>query len=171
MIYTKALMVPSFINTLRPRQNGCHFADGIFKSIFFKENVRISIDISLKFVPKGHINDIPALAQIIVWRQSWCLVYWRQCPIMGYEALLTFPFQWRFVADKMAYFIPYGLFLLQQYQLHWFCTAAIFFKFPWIISPHRNMDSYLWGRPLVAGRKSIILSGPVEAGRIVPWFY
>ena len=33
------------------------------------ENVRISINISLKFVPKGLINDIPALVQIMAWRR------------------------------------------------------------------------------------------------------
>ena len=33
------------------------------------ENVRISINISLKFVPKGLINNIPALAQIMAWRR------------------------------------------------------------------------------------------------------
>ena len=31
-----------------------------FKRIFLNENVRISIKISLKFVPEGPINDIPA---------------------------------------------------------------------------------------------------------------
>ena len=54
--------------TLRPRQNGCHFADNIFKCIFLNENIRISIKISLKFVPKGSINNIPALFQIIARR-------------------------------------------------------------------------------------------------------
>ena len=43
------------INTLRPRQNGRHFPDDIFRCIF-NENVRISINISLKFVPKGPIT-------------------------------------------------------------------------------------------------------------------
>ena len=33
----------------------------IFKCIFLNENVGISIKISLKFVPKGPINDITAL--------------------------------------------------------------------------------------------------------------
>ena len=47
-------------NTLRPRQNGPHFPDDIFKCIFLNENVWISIRISLKFVPKGPINNIPA---------------------------------------------------------------------------------------------------------------
>ena len=49
------------INTLRPRRNEQHFADDIFKRIFFNENVWISIKISLEFVPKGPINNIPAL--------------------------------------------------------------------------------------------------------------
>ena len=56
------------VNTLRPRQNGRHFADAIFKSIFLNENVWISIKISLKFVPKCPINNIPALVQIMAWR-------------------------------------------------------------------------------------------------------
>ena len=55
------------INTLSPRQNGRHFADDIFKCIFFNENICISIKISLKFVPKCPINNIPALVQIMAW--------------------------------------------------------------------------------------------------------
>ena len=57
------------VNTLRPRQNGCHFADDIFKCIFLNENVSIAIKISLKFVPKGPINNIPALVQIMAWHR------------------------------------------------------------------------------------------------------
>ena len=60
---------PSQLNTLRPRQNGRHFADDIFKCIFFNENFWIPIKISLKFVPKGPINNIPALVQIMAWRR------------------------------------------------------------------------------------------------------
>ena len=56
-------------NTLRPRQNGHHFADNIFKHIFLSENAWISIKISLKFVPRGQINNIRALVQIMVWCQ------------------------------------------------------------------------------------------------------
>ena len=41
-----------------------------FKCIFLNENVRISIKISLKFVPKGPINNNPALVQIMAWRWS-----------------------------------------------------------------------------------------------------
>ena len=61
---------PSSVNSLRPRQNGRLFADDIFECIFLKENVWISIKISLKFVPKGLIiNNIPALLQIMAWRR------------------------------------------------------------------------------------------------------
>ena len=59
----------TLVNTLRPSQNGRHFADDIFKCIFLNENVWISIKISLKFVPKGPINNIPALVQIMAWRR------------------------------------------------------------------------------------------------------
>ena len=37
-----------------------YFADGIFKCIFLNENCFILIQISLKFVPEGPINDNPA---------------------------------------------------------------------------------------------------------------
>ena len=43
--------------------------DDIFKCIFLKENVRISIKIPLKFVPKGPINNFAALVQIMAWRR------------------------------------------------------------------------------------------------------
>ena len=38
------------------------------KCIFFNENVYISIDISLRFVPQCQIYNIPALVQIMAWR-------------------------------------------------------------------------------------------------------
>ena len=59
----------SLFNTLRPIQNGRHFADDTFKHIFLNENIRISIKMSLKCVPKVPINNIPALVQIMAWRR------------------------------------------------------------------------------------------------------
>ena len=56
-------------NILGLRQNGRHFPDNIFKCIFLTENVRISIKISQKFVPRFRINNIPALVQIMAWRR------------------------------------------------------------------------------------------------------
>ena len=58
-----------YLNTLRPRQNGRYVADEIFKCIFLNENAWISIKISLKFVPKVRINNIPALVLIMAWRR------------------------------------------------------------------------------------------------------
>ena len=59
----------TWLNSLRPRQDGRHFADNTFNRIFVNENVRISINISLKFVAKGPISTIPALVQIMAWRR------------------------------------------------------------------------------------------------------
>ena len=60
---------PQWVNTLRPRQDCRHFPDNIFKCIFFNENVWILIKISLTFIPKAPINNIPALVQIMAWRR------------------------------------------------------------------------------------------------------
>ena len=59
----------SALNSLRPRPNRLYFADDIFKCIFLNENVSVAIKISLKFVPKGPISNIPALVQIMAWRR------------------------------------------------------------------------------------------------------
>ena len=59
----------SRVNTLRPRQNWRHFADDIFKCIFLNENVWIPIKISLKFVTRDPINNIPSLVQMMAWRR------------------------------------------------------------------------------------------------------
>ena len=58
------------LKTLKPRRNGRRFADDVFKCIFLNENVWILIKISLKFVPKGPNNNIPALIQVMAWHRS-----------------------------------------------------------------------------------------------------
>ena len=55
------------LNSLRPRQHSRHFTDDTFKPIFLNENIQIAIKISLKFVPKVPISNIPALVQIMAW--------------------------------------------------------------------------------------------------------
>ena len=55
------------VNSLRQRQNGCHFPDDIFKYKFLNEIVWISLKIWLKFVPEVRINNIPSLVQIMAW--------------------------------------------------------------------------------------------------------
>ena len=49
------------VQHIEAETNGRHFPDDIFKCIFLNENVSISIKISLKFIPKGQINNIPVL--------------------------------------------------------------------------------------------------------------
>ena len=77
------------VNTSRPRQNGRHFPDDIFKWIFLNENGWMSINISLKFVPRGPINNIPTLVQIMAWRRPGDkplfepMVYWRIYASLG----------------------------------------------------------------------------------------
>ena len=63
------ITIYGWLNTLRPRQHGRHFADDSFKHIFLNEDIGISIKISLKFVHKGPINNIPAMVQIMAWHQ------------------------------------------------------------------------------------------------------
>ena len=60
----------SSLNTLRPRQNGRHFADDIFKCISLNENICNSLNVLLNLVPKVRINNIPSLVQIVAWRRS-----------------------------------------------------------------------------------------------------
>ena len=57
----------TYSDTLMLRQNGRHFPDNILKCIFLNDNVWISINLSLKFVPKGQINNIPAPVPIMAW--------------------------------------------------------------------------------------------------------
>ena len=64
---TKIMGTVSPVNTLRPRKDGRHFTDDIFKSNFVTEDMWIALDVSLKFIPKGSINNIPALVQIMAW--------------------------------------------------------------------------------------------------------
>ena len=51
-----------------PGQDGCHFADDIFRFIFVNENVRISNKFSLKVVPKRPIDNKSALVQVMACR-------------------------------------------------------------------------------------------------------
>ena len=56
--------------TLRPRQDGRHFPDDIYKCIYFNENCCILIKTSLKYVHKGPIYNNPAFVQIMAWRRA-----------------------------------------------------------------------------------------------------
>ena len=75
------------VNTLRPRQNDRHFADYIFKRIFFNEILWILGKISSRYVPCGSNWQYSSIAsdngvapnrrQAIIWSNSgmfcWCI--------------------------------------------------------------------------------------------------
>ena len=64
------LYEPYWLNTSPPRQFGRKIADDTFNCISFNEDVWISIEISLKFVPNGPIDDKSALVQVMAWRRT-----------------------------------------------------------------------------------------------------
>ena len=78
--------------------NGRHFPDDIFNWIFLVEIVWISIKISLNFVSRGKINNIPALVQMMAWRRPRdkplsepimvSLVYWHIYAPLGLNELI-----------------------------------------------------------------------------------
>ena len=57
-------------NSSPPGQYGRHFADDVFKYIFLNEKFVISIQISLKIVPKGPFDNNSALVQVMAWRRT-----------------------------------------------------------------------------------------------------
>ena len=67
-------------------------ADNIFKLIFLNENGTIQIQISLKFIPNGLIDNISPLVQIMAWQWtgykplSQSIVTWFADAYMGHTA-------------------------------------------------------------------------------------
>ena len=72
-------IVWDLINSSSPGQNGRHFAADIISCIFVNEKGWILIKISLKFVPRCPINNIPALFQIMIWCRPGDKPYLNQC--------------------------------------------------------------------------------------------
>ena len=52
-------------NILRPKRNGHHFLNGIFKLISLNENIVFWLE-----YPRGLIINMPTLVQMMVWRQK-----------------------------------------------------------------------------------------------------
>ena len=86
------------VNTFISRQNGHHLSDDIFKSKSANENIRISIAISLKFVPKGPFYNMPALVHIMDctgqatshYLNQWWLIYWHIYALLGFKELRNY---------------------------------------------------------------------------------
>ena len=59
-------------NTFKPGHNDRDVTDDIVKCIFVNENCCILDKISLRYVPKGIIDKIAALVQIMAWHRNGC---------------------------------------------------------------------------------------------------
>ena len=123
-------------NSLRPKQNGHHFADDIFKCIFLNENIWILLQISLKFVPEVRIKNIPALVQIMAWRRpsdkhylnQWWLVYWCIYASLGLNELKyrkfvkpSKSFCWQQYRDKKAIWLNHNR--SQTWSTHYYVIS------------------------------------------------
>ena len=65
-------------------------ADNIFScifSIFLNESDRILIQISLKYVPRSHLDNKPTLVQVMAWRRTGAAVHWRTYASLGGDEL------------------------------------------------------------------------------------
>ena len=54
---------------IEAEKSGHNFPHDIFQCIFLKENIRVWIKMSLKFLSKSPINNVPSLVQIMAWRR------------------------------------------------------------------------------------------------------
>ena len=72
-------------NTLRMRQNACHFPDDILKWIFLNENVWILIKISSKFVPRVQLMNLLPCNKYWQWKPITFVnsLWWPQHVVMG----------------------------------------------------------------------------------------
>ena len=53
----------------------CHFADNIFKCFFMNGNLHILTQISLKFIPKGQIDNKSSVVQIMTWHCTYKIIH------------------------------------------------------------------------------------------------
>ena len=67
------------LNSSPPGQDGRGFADDVFRCTFVNEKICILIEISLKFVPRGLIDNKAVLVQAMAWRQRATSHYLNRC--------------------------------------------------------------------------------------------
>ena len=85
-------------DTLRPRQQGCHYANNTFIFIFVNENCSILTKISLKFISNDLINSKPSLVQIVTQHHTGNKplsepkpIHWRPYESPCLDELISFP--------------------------------------------------------------------------------
>ena len=92
------------ITTWRPRQNCRHFADDIFKGIFWMKIIIFVWNFTEMCFSMFRINNIPVLVQITAWRRPWDkplseqimfnslthICYWRICASLSVNQLTAY---------------------------------------------------------------------------------
>ena len=68
--YCQAYGTCSVLTHLSWDKMAANLADNIFKYIFINEKFHILIRILLEFVPRGPIDNRPALVQVMAWRRT-----------------------------------------------------------------------------------------------------
>ena len=142
--YSHRVCQMHIINTLRPRQHGRHFADDTFKRIFLNENVGISIKISLKFVHKGPINNIPTLVQIMAWRRPGDKPLSE--PMVGSlltHICVTQPqwVNWTIIGLHICIHIKYVYIKMMAMTQKWMSIAVTSYE-RYVVSNHRQIDRF-----------------------------
>ena len=117
---------------MKLRQKGRHFADDIFKCIFLNENLWILLKISLKFIPKVWIHNIPALVQIMAWRQPGDKPLSE--PIIAYFAEVYMHHSASITYYKVNWSVPSQY--LNQWLLVYWCIYASLLMHICITRPH-----------------------------------
>ena len=120
-----------FLNALRPRQYGRHFADDIFKDISLNENLQGLTTTALKCIPYDLISSMAALFQIMAWHRTYTIC--NQSDMTRLEILMcmrSFVRQYIFASWRMAVvgwlgwwwmFITY-----KTYETYVVCYACVY---------------------------------------------
>ena len=118
------VVILSVVDSFKLRRNRRHFADDILKCVFLNENVLISFEISLKFIPKGPVYNIPALVQIMAWRRpgdkplSEAMIF-----ILMTHICVTWPQLIRvthfLISFRVASLVPLPQYRLSNPEAHW----------------------------------------------------
>ena len=139
------------VSSLKPKPNCRNFADDIFKCIFVNENILISLKISLKFIPKVRINNIPSLVQIIAWHRPGDKPLSEPMMVSSFTHICVTRPQWH----KYVYSIVILSTNLTQHPIYlsreWHKWRGVFFEYKaWSVSSTCCYSIYRW----VSARKT-----------------
>ena len=125
----------TLVNPLGPRQNGRQFANDTFKCIFLNGNIWTVIEISLKYVTLGRIDNKPALVQIIqLGTEQATSHYLKQWwPSLLTYICVTWP-QWVKIVTHLSRHKSPSLFVICVVNIYWLIIQCVIHLMLLIIS-------------------------------------